>query len=252
VRYSVPNFRAAPKQQPNVVQPGSTPQGSPPLIRQWAFDAKGRLSQPPLLSFKSAVATRDDGAVFAVARANAGDEPADLRTSFQTQGEVVAPLAINKGIVYIPCQDSFLYAFNTDNGQLEWRFAGQAPIVAGPLATDFDVFVRVDKKALFRLNRATGNVVWSNKEAVKVLAANLRFVYAVDRVGNMLVLDYERGKTMAAWDARDWVLTIANDLTDRVFMAANDGQILCLHHRDLVRPMVVRTFESELPPPKKG
>ena len=39
-------------------------------------------------------------------------------------------------------------------------------------------------------------------------------------------------------------------MTDRVYLASNDGQILCLHHRDDVQPLRVKTFEALEPKAK--
>ena len=45
-----------------------------------------------------------------------------------------------------------------------------------------------------------------------MLATNNRFVYALDRMGHLLVLDYDRGKELARWDTRDWVVPVSNDM----------------------------------------
>jgi len=41
-----------------------------------------------------------------------------------------------------------------------------------------------------------------------------------------------RGTALATYNLTDWTISIANEWTDRVFLAANDGQVICLRHRD--------------------
>jgi len=97
------------------------------------------------------------------------------------------------------------------------------------------------RSGLTRVDRLSGKGVWSNKTAVRFLSTNFKYVYANDVFGNLLILDYNRGTELARWDARSWLLPMPNDYTDRLFLANHDGQIVCLHHRDQVKPLVVRT-----------
>ena len=248
VRYVVPNFRALAK-----VKAPPMGSASPQLIRTWDFPTGGNVSQAPTLTREMAVFTTDDGTEAFINKSNLGDDDIPIeRGQFQTGGFVSAKVGSHNSMIYVPCQDLSLYALNASSGRLSWRFFGQAPIVDGPKATDADVFVVVGKAGLHRLERANGNVKWASRDAVKFLATNQRFVYALDRLGKMLVIDYDRGKVLSAWDARDWVLPIPNDLTDRVYLASNDGQIICLRHSDLVEPLKVKTFEILLPKAKES
>jgi hypothetical protein len=251
VRYAVPNFRALAKLPPPVAEPGGAPPASPQVIRTWGVTTPGSLRQPPVITRDSVAVTTDRGNLTFVKRSNPGDEnKAIVFWQFQTEGSVSAPIASHRTAVYVPCQDYFLYALDAQTARLSWRFPGQGPILEAPQVTDADVFVTVNKVGLHRLQRSDGKAWWSNREAVKFLATNERFVYALDRDGKMLVLDYERGKSLAAWDVRDWVLPIPNVRTDRIYFASNDGQIMCLRHRDRVEPFMVRAPET-LPVPKK-
>ncbi len=243
VRYAVPNFRIAGAGRTD----GGKMVSSPQLIRQWHFETKGDLSLTPVINRDYVIATTDAGAVFIVKKSAPADDDPEKTAEFKVEGAVVARPASHKQMLYVPGQDYFLYAYNTVSMTPSWRFAAQSAINVSPLVTDADLFVPVSNGGLYRLERTTGKVRWSNSTAVKFLATNQQFAYALDRVGNMLVLDYVRGNTMATWDVRDWLLPLANDLTDRIYLASNDGQIMCLRHRDFVRPLAVRTFEDPAP-----
>ncbi|HYV35907.1 MAG TPA: PQQ-binding-like beta-propeller repeat protein, partial [Gemmataceae bacterium] len=251
VRYVVPDFRLAQKLQAELGQTAKK-KGSPQPIRQWSFNAFDNLSLRPIVNLETLVLTTDGGTVYMIDKDNPREDIAVVYGKFQTEGPVISPPAYDKSIMYIPCADYYLYALDTYGNKLLWRFAGQAPIVETPRATDADVFVKVSKGGIFRVDRATGEARWASKDAVKFLATNQKFVYALDSVGNMLIVDYLRGKTMAAWDARNWIVSIGNDLTDRIYLASHDGQILCLRNKDNVKPLVVKTFEVPKSKDKDG
>ena len=46
------------------------------------------------------------------------------------------------------------------------------------------------------------------------------------------------------------MVPISNDLTDRVYLAANDGSLICLHDRDYAKP--VPSKHDEEPAPAKA
>src|SRR5262249_17256792 len=116
-------------------------------------------------------------------------------------------------------------------------------------ANDRDVFVAPGKLGLTRLDRDSGRDVWNNAVAQRFLSTDFKYLWAVDRIGQLLVLDYHRGTTLAKYNTSDWVVPVSNDLTDRFLFANHDGQIICLHHRDHRRP--VRTKYAERPPEQK-
>lgn len=247
IRYVLPDFRAVFLQQERVPQPGKKLLDSPQPIRTWSYNTFGiQLLLTPVVNREMLVLFGAEGTVFTVNKANG-----ETVTRFRTEGALSAQPAFNKSMAYIGSEDYFLYAFDTGTGRVSWRFPGQSPIVQPVYATDRDVFVVPAKTAMYRLDRLTGIPVWKNIDALQFLATNQRFVYALDNQGKFLVIDYERGKELARIDLRDWILPIPNQITDRIYLASNDGQILCLYHGDLTKPLKVKTFEV-LKLPKEG
>src|SRR5262249_47390944 len=126
-------------------------------------------------------------------------------------------------VVYAGSQDYNLYAVDTGSGKQLWRFTGGAPIVQQPTVTNKDVFVTPTRMGLFRLDRLTGDEKWLNKQADRVLSVNARagkgYVYATDRSGRLLILDYATGKSLATYDTSDYVVPVSNEWTDRFFLA---------------------------------
>jgi outer membrane protein assembly factor BamB len=245
IRYEVPHFRSEYKSRPPPT--AGKLQDSPQVVREWAYRVIGEtVVQTPILRNNHLIITTGEGSVVVIDKYK-GEEV----THFRAEGGILGTTAINKSVAYIASEDYFLYAFDTASGKLMWRFPGQAQITRSPQATDKDVYVSPAKAGMIRVDRVTGEPRWNSKEAVTFLAANKRFVYTMDRLGQVQVLDYDRGKELARWDTRDWTMPISNTLTDRIYLAANDGQIICLHHRDQVKPLKMSTSEDVQAPPKK-
>src|SRR5205085_2557531 len=120
--------------------------------------------------------------------------------------------------------------------------------------TDTDVFISPSGSGLYRLLRDTGELVWRSPEAQRLLAVNPKFVYATDRSGRLLVLDQRRGTVLSGYDTHDYVVPVSNHLSDRIYLAANDGLIVCLHDREYTLPVRNRPSleRPPAPPPAKA
>jgi outer membrane protein assembly factor BamB len=171
-----------------------------------------------------------------------------LRIEYKTYGAISANVSFYGETAYFGSHDYTLYALNARNGQLAWRYLTGAPIVQRPYVTSQDVFIAAEGKGMSRLDRITGEKLWTNNEAQRVLTLNNSFVYALDRLGNMLVLDGLRGTALARYDMREWLVPLSNELTDRIYFTNHDGQLICLRHRDNEDPLVLRAPEPEKRP----
>lgn len=157
-------------------------------------------------------------------------------------------------VAYVGGQDGNAYAVDMRQGRVIWRHIGGSPIVGRPFSTVKDVYVTSRDGGLARLDRATGDPMWrlprgnqvleSNPDAEQFLAANPKFVYALDRRGHLLVLDQRRGRTLSSYDVRDFVVPIPNEETDRLYLGANNGLIVCLHDREYRQPVAHRQVED--------
>src|SRR5205085_2545973 len=133
-----------------------------------------------------------------------------------------------------------------------WRFVGGGPIRQKPKTTDDSVYVSAERAGLYRLNRATGETIWRNSDADRFLAVNDKFVYANDVNGRLLILDRARGTQLASYAAtREFHVPLSNELTDRIYLASNDGLLISLHDRSYPKPLRIKN-EPELRPSIAG
>jgi len=64
----------------------------------------------------------------------------------------------------------------------------------------------------------------------------------------LLVLDRARGTLLARYEGvNDFLVPMANELTDRIYLASNDGLLVCLHDRDIPNPIHVKNVEEKKP-----
>jgi outer membrane protein assembly factor BamB len=166
-------------------------------------------------------------------------------------GLIVVPPGLYQEFAYVPSHDSNLYAVRILTGGIEWRFTTGTPIIHKPAVTNEDVYITTDRGGLRRLARATGQAVWQNKAADRFLAVNPRTVYATDHAGRLLLLDRDRGTQLGVYDAREFVVPVLNELTDRVYLAANDGLLVCLHDRAYAKPHSNKKSDVTNPDEKK-
>jgi outer membrane protein assembly factor BamB len=159
----------------------------------------------------------------------------------------VAAMPGQHGIMaYIGTDRGTLHAINMENSKLLWRYMPGGDIRAQPAILDRDVFVVADRVGLLRVDRLSGQEVWLAKQFDRFLAANDKFVYALQPNGEFHVLDYMRGSSLAHYDLKDWTVPMSNELTDRIYLASNDGQIICLRNRELKLPMRYHATEPRV------
>ncbi len=215
---------------------------SPQPEFSWGYRFPDKLTSVPPLMFGDQISVlTTDGTLTSIGRFElvTGVEIFD----FKAQGKAPAAPAQHLNMAYFGSDDFNLYAINMNSGRLAWRYVAGAPILLPPHANDRDVFVAPERVGMRRIDRGTGKEMWTNRDTQRFLAANDAYVYALDRHGRFYVIDSRRGSTLATHDLSDWAIAIPNEWTDRIYLAANDGQVMCLRRKDLVKPMIMKASE---------
>jgi outer membrane protein assembly factor BamB len=175
---------------------------------------------------------------------------------------VAVPPGQYERTAYVGSRDANLYAVDLRSGQEVWRYTAGSPVTRRPAVTFQDVYVTSEQGGLARVDRARGEPVWrvpagpgvttdGNREADRFLAANPKFVYAADASNRLLVLDRQRGTVLSSYGCtHDFVFPVANEVTDRLILAANNGLLLSLHDRDYATPYRHRRTDQLLADPK--
>ncbi|HZZ80091.1 MAG TPA: PQQ-binding-like beta-propeller repeat protein [Gemmataceae bacterium] len=207
----------------------------------WRF-ANEIMTSPPLIYGEQLSMVTTDGVLTSINRHQRGDRHELFE--FEAHGKVLGGAGQYRNIAYLASSDFNLYAINMNGGHLVWRYVSGAPLVRKPEVNDRDIFISPEGNGLRRIDRETGKEIWTNRDTISFVAANHTNVYALDRIGKFYVLDARRGTTLAWYDLSNWKIAVANEWTDRIYLAAADGQVLCLRHRDLTKPLVMKTEEA--------
>ena len=213
----------------------------------WSDVTNIQLTFKPLQTSETIFVISPSGKALAFAKLPREGESTTELYSLSTDGKIRVPPSSFGNTAYVGSDDAALYAINMITGKLRWRHTAGTPITRSPATTAKDVYVTSDSEGLARIDRESGDAMWripsgrsfvtANPQADRFLAANNRFVYAADASGRLLVLDHKRGVRLSALDTRDYRVPVVNEMTDRLYLAANDGLIVCLHDRDQVEPI---------------
>jgi outer membrane protein assembly factor BamB len=159
-----------------------------------------------------------------------------------TKGAIWVSPGQHDEIAYVASNEFTLFAVHIPSGRVFWRFFTPGPVTQRPMVLDDSVFVSQARAGLSSVNRKTGEEIWNNTRANRFLAASKDFVYAFDHSGRLLVLDRFRGTTLSNYEGtRDFVVPFPNEWTDRLYLAANNGLVVCLHDRDNTVPVIVKS-----------
>jgi hypothetical protein len=247
-------------------------------IKVWDFVTGLNLGIAPLLSRDLVLAVSPSGNAVAVPKLPQEDRPIAEVYRFAANGTLEARPGQFLDTAYIGSRDFNLYALNITTGRLDWRFPAGGAVTRRPVALQQDVYVTSEGSGMARLDRATGQPLWrvprgiqvagarvgcaggvagpagiqvleSNPDADRFLAANPKFVYAADFSGRLLVLDRQRGHKLSGYDTHFFHVPITNEVTDRIYLAANNGLIVCLHDKEYTTPYRQRRAEEEVSDP---
>jgi outer membrane protein assembly factor BamB len=214
----------------------------------WSDSSGLRLEVAPLQTPDTLFLVGVNGRIAALAK---GVDRSLHYNHFVADDIIVVPPGQHEDEAYVASQDSNLYRVQISTGRVLWRFTTGTPVRGRPAVTDDDVYISTDRGGLRRLERRTGQSLWQNRAADRFLAVNPKAVYATDSSGRLLILDRGSGGQVGSYDARDFVVPINNDLTDRIYLAANDGLLVCLHDRDYAKPHVNKKWDLKKEDVKK-
>lgn len=211
--------------------------GVEPTLR-WELGLNTGIRFPVLLTPLRAWAVTDTRMVMALAKA---DRTVELTA--QLQNQVAAQPAQAGTIGYVPLTDGNLAAVELGSGStisgvsVLWRANVGGIMNHHPVVTKDAVFASGDNSGVARVNRDTGDLIWKTEmNADLLLAANEEFAYVRDRQGRLWVYDVRRATDPAArrtvplsgYDFSQFNVPVVNTVSDRLFLAADNGLLVCL------------------------
>jgi outer membrane protein assembly factor BamB len=218
----------------------------------WTYRTGGRVPFAPVSTGTIVCIPSEDGSMY-------GLQAKDHRPKFQfeTDRPLGAPIGQLGNQIVIATKDLKVYSLNAENGALKWEVLLGWHIHQQPRIIDQHVFVCTDGGGMRCLAAEDGHEIWMNRDATRFLAATPSVVYASTYVDNVVLINRANGRQIGEFALRGFPVRVANDRTDRLYVASEKGLVLCLRERERDYPIFhkqpeKRPVEPEIAPEDAG
>lgn len=172
--------------------------------------------------------------------------PKDDRLVFQmtTTSPVSAPMVQQDDYLYLCNDNHHVYCLNKTLGTTIWDFIVPSKVTQQPRIINNRCYVSPVGGTLYCIDASTGVGYWEADESVKFVAVTDSYVVAEDPLGSLLLLSPNATETGVDLTARlpfkSFTHKVSNDLTDRIYMVSEQGQVICLREKSNSFPKFFR------------
>jgi hypothetical protein len=157
----------------------------------------------------------------------------------------------------VATSDRKAYCLDAETGQIKWELLSGLNLRQAVRVVGDHVFLRPEGYGLRCFSLSKAIQLWTNRQAVRFLAATPAVVYASDSLGNVLLLDQKDGHQIGAFSMRLFPIRVANDRTDRLYFASDHGLVVCVREREREFPLFhkkpeIKPVEPEVAPDDGG
>ena len=240
------------------------PKGVEPKLR-WEYGLTARVLYPVILT-PTRVWVLTEGEIVLALNKNY-DKKVVTEVSDRLVAAVPAAPSASGITHYVPFANGTLAAVDATGGtaaggvNIKWRADVNGLNDYTPFVSGKHVYAAGDNSGVTCIERATGDVLWqSDKGADRVIGATEELVYVRDRQGRFLVYDAkratdpERKKSVPLGSANfsEFNVHVVNTASDRVYLAADNGLLVCLRDAGAKYAKPVRVWPPvDVNPPKK-
>ena len=137
------------------------------------------------------------------------------------------------GLILMGARSGYVFAVNDELGTAEWTFpVGMAVIDPIGVAGE-QCFIPTFTGHFFCLNLKTGKALWSIRDIKQFISATPSRLYALDMLGNLLVINRDNGQTIHSIPLSTGMGAVFNIESDRIILYGQDGMVQCLHESQL-------------------
>jgi outer membrane protein assembly factor BamB len=241
------------------------PKGVEPPLR-WEYGLSTRILYPVHLTPTRAWVVTEGEVVIAFNKnTHAGKAVTEVKERL-TSPIPASPVA--SGLThYVPLGNGTLVAVNATGGNLDgglnikWRAVPGGINNRSPHVAKGFIYTSGDDSGVTCVNRDNGDVLWHSDDNIdRIIGANEEFVYLRDRQGRFLVFDArrptdaarKRSAPLGSANLSEFNVNVVNTVSDRVYLAADNGLIVCLRDSSPKYAKPMRMWPpAEVNPPKK-
>ncbi len=204
---------------------GMLPQYSESTV-DWRYRTSKAITIPAVPGENVVAFASRNGSLYSVTK-----EFRKLVFQFETDAALSAPVVRYKNSLLLASEDFNFYSLDIRNGRPGWQFTAGVVIRRAPILIDDEVYLFPDQGNMYKLSAATGHPYWSLPRMQDFLAASSSRVYVADRNNNLMILSREHGQPLGSFPLDKFTRHLANDRSDRIYVATESGLVMCLHER---------------------
>lgn len=162
-----------------------------------------------------------------------------VRYRLEANGKIVSQATNFQHLyLYFTTTDGYVYCLFAPDGAVQWRYSTGEEIVTSPIAVRDSVYVTLRYGGLYKLSLTHGELRWFAPRVRQFLSASDRYVYALDDLNRLLVLDAKSGALVGATDLRGFDFFETNHATDRIILGTRTGRLQVLRASGLAYPQI--------------
>ncbi len=145
--------------------------------------------------------------------------------------------AISSGLILVATVNGEVKAIHSRSGKEAWKY-NLAETISEPVVPVGDHVYAISQEGnLFALEADSGNPVWKVSSVSHFLSASNGRLYVEDRLGKIKVINAADGAILERIRFDGFSHSFRNMATDRLFLASDDGTVVCLHETDQAKPI---------------
>lgn len=192
----------------------------------WRYRTSKSVTIPAVPGDNVVAFASKNGSLYSVTK-----EGRKLMFQFETDAALTAPIVRYKSKLLLASEDFNFYSIDIRTGKPGWQFTAGTVIRKAPILIDDEVYLFPDFGKMFKLSAETGQPMWSVPRMHDFLAASSSRVYVVDNHNNLNVLSRDHGEPLGFFALGQFTRHLANEHSDRIYVATESGLVMCLHER---------------------
>jgi outer membrane protein assembly factor BamB len=216
----------------------------------YGWQANKGISSPPIVTKEFLTFASEDGKVY-----TASVQDRKILHRVETKGAIKGHIGTyGYSQVIVGSEDHKLYCidvFDPNNTDTNWITTTPSPIDKGVLVADDQAFTVTREGLFLALNMKDGSVRWELRTPgrAKLLAVSPSRIYGISPDGGIAIIQRADGKILATpetsissygVDLKLYTHRMSNDQNDRIYLASEDGILLCLRELDAVQVAPLR------------
>jgi len=197
-------------------------------IGNHSLGTSGKSTARPLVTSETVSWTTDKG-FFAVAPI---DQPSMVHFRLNTGDAIPASAGFQNGTMFVASAEGLVYAIEEKSGSIEWEFSTGQRLKLSPIPIGDSVLVITTRGMLFKLDVNSGKLAegWEApiSDVDQFVGLSAERIYVLDRYGRIKVIDRNSGTVVTTVSESPIEMVVANNKSDRLYVATRTGSIQCL------------------------